>query len=40
MNQKKKIISLLAACLAVLMLPLGALAAFSENLLENPTYSL
>ena len=40
MNQKKKIISLLAACLAVLMLPLGALAAFSDNLLENPTYSL
>ena len=36
---KKKFLGVLAAVLAVLMLPVGAFAAFSSDLLENPTYS-
>ena len=40
MNFKKKILGTVAVCLAALMLPIGALAAFSSNLLQNPTYEL
>lgn len=36
----KKFLSVLAAFLAVFVLPIGALAAFSTDLLKNPTYSL
>lgn len=40
MRINKKLLSVLAACLAVVMLPVGALAAFSASLLENPTYAI
>ena len=35
----KKVLGVLAAVLATLMLPISAFAAFSANLLDNPTYS-
>ena len=40
MNLKKKILSIVSGFLAVLMLSVSAMAAFSENLLQNPTYEL
>jgi len=40
MRTNKQLITVLAVCLAVLLLPTAALAAFSESLLENPVYSL
>ena len=40
MNNKKKIMGALAAFLATVALPISATAAFSANLLDNPTYSL
>ena len=39
MNMKKKISAAVAAFLAVVALPVGAMAAFSNNLLDNPTFS-
>lgn len=39
MNMKKKISTAVAAFLAVVALPVGAMAAFSNNLLDNPTFS-
>ena len=39
MNVKKRIYSAVAAFLAVVALPVGAMAAFSGNLLENPTFT-
>ena len=39
MNLKKKLTAVLAAVLALIALPVGALAAFSSTLLANPTYS-
>lgn len=38
--KNKKILGALAAFLAVLVLPVSAMAAFSAGLLENPTFSL
>ena len=40
MNMKKKILGIVAAFLAVIAMPIGAMAAFSSNLLDDPTYSL
>lgn len=40
MKIKVKILSAVAALLAALLLPVGALAAFSSSLLDNPVYSL
>lgn len=40
MRTNKKLITALAVCLAVLMLPTAALAAFSNSVLEDPVYSL
>ena len=40
MKMNKKIISLLAAALAVVMVPVSALAAFSSTVLHNADYSL
>lgn len=40
MNLKKKLTAALAAVLALVALPVGALAAFSADLFKNPTYSL
>ena len=37
MNLKKKLTAVLAAVLALIALPVGALAAFSSTLLANPT---
>lgn len=39
MNIKKKICSAVAAFLAVVALPVGTMAAFSANLLDDPTFS-
>ncbi len=39
MNLKKKICTAMAAFLAVVALPVGAMAAFSNNLLKDPTFS-
>ena len=39
MNTKKKIFSALAGFLAAVALPISAMAAFSANVMENPTYS-
>jgi exopolysaccharide biosynthesis protein len=39
MNIKKRLYAAVAAFLAVVALPVGAMAAFSTNLLDNPTFS-
>lgn len=39
MNTKKKLFGALAAFLAAVALPISAMAAFSADLLENPTYT-
>ena len=39
MNKKQKWIGALAAFMATVALPISATAAFSANLLDNPTYS-